>query len=107
MADAIVVFVTCGSEEEAAAIARAAVEERLAACATLVRGVDSTFRWKGEIHRETEHLLILKTRRELFEWLKMRVREIHSYETPEIIALPVEAGLAEYVQWIEDETALP
>ena len=100
-----VVFATVGSREEAERIAAAVVEERLAACCNLVPGVCSVYRWKGAVHRDDETLMILKTRRSLFESLRARIKSLHSYEVPEIIALPLIAGHADYLNWVEQETA--
>lgn len=105
MEEVSIVLVTAGSEEEAAGIGRALVEEKLAACANIVPSIRSIYRWKGEIHDEQECLLIIKTRSPLFAPLKDRVRALHSYETPEIIAFPVEQGLPDYIAWVIGETA--
>ncbi len=100
----IVVLVTCPRRAEGEKIARTLVRERLAACANLVGNVTSIFSWKGKIERAREVLLVIKTRRVLFERLKRRVRELHSYTVPEIIALQVRAGNREYLAWLEKET---
>jgi uncharacterized protein involved in tolerance to divalent cations len=104
MTDYILVFITASSEKEGEKIAGALVKERLAACANLIGGVKSTFRWKGEISSEQEVLLIAKTKDRLFEKLKKRVLELHSYEVPEILALPILAGFEKYLAWMEKET---
>ncbi len=98
-----IVLVTAGSEEEAAAIGRTLVEERLAACANIVPHVRSIYRWKGAIHDEQEFLLIIKTRTSLFEAVQKRVKELHSYEVPEIIAFPIARGLPQYLEWVQGE----
>lgn len=105
MTDKIAVFSTCGSEEEAKRIARALVEQRLAACVNVVSPVRSVYRWKGAIEEAEEWLLLIKTRRDLFEKLEERLRALHSYDTPEIVALPMVAGAAAYLDWIDAETA--
>ncbi len=105
MEEVSIVLVTAGSEEEAAAIGRTVVEERLAACANIVPSIRSIYRWKGKVHDEQECLLIMKTRTPLFASLRDRVRALHSYETPEIIAFPVEQGLPDYIAWVIGETA--
>jgi periplasmic divalent cation tolerance protein len=102
--DRILVLVTCATAEEAGTIAERLVEERLAACATVAGPVQSVFRWQGAISRETEHQLILKTRRACFDALAQRVRELHSYEVPEIVALPIAVGSADYLNWIDENT---
>ena len=102
--NAIVVLITAGSRQEAEKLAERLVDERLAACCSLVGNVTSFFRWKGAVQKESEILIIAKTSADTFERLKARVRELHSYDVPEIIALPVVAGLDEYLKWIHDET---
>ncbi len=104
MTDALVVLVTTPSPERAAEIARALVEERLAACGNVVPGIRSLYRWQGKIQDEPEALLLLKTTRARFEALRDRVLALHPYEVPEEIALPVEAGNARYLEWIAAET---
>ena len=100
----IVVFITAPDEEMAAVIARALVEESLAACVNIVRGIRSIYSWQGNIEDETEVLMIAKTKKGLFDKLSQRVKELHSYQTPEIIALPVIAGSPEYIAWLNDAT---
>jgi periplasmic divalent cation tolerance protein len=99
-----VVFVTVGKREEAEKIADALVAERLAACCNLVPSVKSIYRWKGEICRDEETLMVIKTRRERFEALRARVKALHSYAVPEIVALPIIAGHADYLDWVCEET---
>ena len=103
MGDYIVVLVTA-PEKEAPELARALVEERLVACANLVPGLRSVYWWKGKIEDEPEVLCIMKTRSTLFEALRNRVRELHSYEVPEIMALPILAGNEPYLDWIAEST---
>jgi periplasmic divalent cation tolerance protein len=100
----IVVFITAPGEEEAAAMARALVEERLAACVNIVRDVRSIYRWEGKIEDDREALMVVKTREDLFDALSGRVRELHGYSVPEVIALPILKGLKEYLQWLEEQT---
>jgi periplasmic divalent cation tolerance protein len=102
--DALVVLVTAPTAEKAAEIARAVVEERLAACGNVVPGLRSIYRWEGKVHDEGEALLVLKTARDRLEALRARVVALHPYEVPEVIALPVEAGHAPYLAWIAGET---
>jgi len=104
MSDFIVIFVTCGSEEEALKIARTLVEERLAACANLVSPIRSIYRWEGKIWDEKEWLLVIKTQDARYGDLEKRVKSLHSYSVPEIIALPIKEGSAGYLQWIEEMT---
>ncbi|MDA8092201.1 MAG: divalent-cation tolerance protein CutA [Nitrospiraceae bacterium] len=100
----IVVFITAPDEEMAARIAKALVGETLAACVNIVRGVRSIYSWQGNIEDEAEVLLIAKTKKSLFEKLSRRVKDLHSYQTPEIIALPITAGVPEYIDWLNDVT---
>ena len=100
MPDILTVFVTTANEEEAVRIAKILVIERLAACANMVPGVRSIYRWKGEIWDTEERLLILKTRATLFPALEKRIRALHSYEVPEIVAIPIVAGSAPYLEWV-------
>jgi periplasmic divalent cation tolerance protein len=100
----IVVLVTASGEEEAAGIARALVGERLAACANVVREIRSIYRWQGKVEDEKEALLVIKTREALFEPLARRVKELHGYSVPEVIALPIVKGSEGYLRWLEEET---
>ena len=104
MVEFVVVIVTCGSEEEALKVAHALVEEHLAACANVVSPIRSIYRWEGKVWDEKEWLLIIKTQRSRFEELEKRVRSLHSYTTPEIIALPIVEGSSPYLRWIEEMT---
>ena len=102
--DLCAVFVTVGKRDEAEKIGSALVEEKLAACCNLVGPIRSIYRWKGEICRDEETLLILKTRREGFEKLRARVVQLHSYIVQEIVAIPIVAGHAPHLDWVRDET---
>ena len=102
MTDALVVLVTAPSAETAAEVARALVEEGLAACGNVVPGLRSIYRWQGQVHDEAEALLVLKTERRLLEALKARLPVLHPYQVPELLALPVEGGLAPYLEWIAE-----
>ncbi len=99
-----VVMVTVGSSEEALSIARTLVEEQLAACVNIVPRIRSIYRWKGDICDDEEQLLIMKTRTDLFPALQSRIRELHSYEVPEIISFPVAEGSPDYLNWVLDNT---
>ncbi len=101
----LAVLCACPDEATAARIARELVEGRLAACVNRLPGVHSTYRWDGAVHDEPEVLLIVKTTRERYQALEMRLKALHPYELPEIIALPVEAGSAGYIDWVGRETA--
>lgn len=100
----IIVFITASNEDEAARIARALVEARLAACVNLIRNIRSVYSWQGKIEDEAEVLMIAKTRRSLFDALSKKVKELHSYTVPEIIALPIVAGSADYLNWLKEVT---
>lgn len=99
----IVVYVTVGSSDEGNRLAHVLVEERLAACVNRIRPVRSVYRWQGKIEQSDEELLIIKTKRELFDRLKKRVEGLHSYSVPEIIALPILEGSEGYLKWMEEE----
>ena len=103
MSEFIVVFVTVGSSDEGDRLAHALVEERLAACVNRVGAVQSVYRWQGRVEQSGEELLIIKTKRELFERLKKRVQELHSYSVPEILALPVLEGSESYLKWLGEQ----
>jgi periplasmic divalent cation tolerance protein len=100
-ADRIIVLVTAGSEEQARKIAELLVEEKQAACVNVVPRVDSLFRWKGKIDSARESLLLVKTRASLLPQIISLVEGIHSYEVPEIIALPIIGGSEEYLKWLD------
>ena len=103
MTDKMVVLVTCGSAKEAAVIARALVRERLAACVNIQQStVRSIYRWKGRVEEAQEHLLIIKTSRRLLADLQKEIERRHSYDVPEIIALPIVAGSAAYLAWVKE-----
>ncbi len=107
MTDKRLVFVTCSSEEEASRIARALVAERLAACVNILESpVRSVYRWKGRVETAMEHLLIIKTRRARVRALEATVKRLHSYDTPEMIALPIAEGSRRYLAWL-DESVRP
>ena len=104
MDEKIVVMITAGSEEEGAAIARALLEERLIACANLIGGIRSLYRWEGKVCDDPEILLLCKTERRLFSRLAEKVKSVHSYDVPEIIALPLVEGWQPYLDWVGQET---
>ncbi len=103
MHEPIIVFCTCSTEEEAKTIAQALVEERLAACVNIAGHVTSIYRWDGKIESAAEWLLIIKTISGQFSRLAERVKALHSYDVPEIVALPVVAGAEAYLQWIREQ----
>ena len=102
--DHIVVFMTASGEDEAASIARALVENRLAGCVNIVNGVRSVYRWQGKTEDETEVLMIAKTRKSLFQSLLNKVKELHSYTVPEVVAFPIIEGSEDYLKWLGEVT---
>ncbi len=104
MADAYVVFCTVPDEDVAGRVARALIEERLAACVNITDPVRSVYWWRGKIEDHREILLVVKTRPALFDRLKARIAEIHPYEVPEVVAMRVEAGAEKYLAWVTAET---
>lgn len=99
------VLMTAPDPEAADRLATALVEARLAACANLVPGVTSIYRWEGAVERAKEVLLVLKTTRQRLPALLERAAELHPYDVPEVLALPVEAGHVPYLRWVADETS--
>jgi periplasmic divalent cation tolerance protein len=99
-----VIFTTTGSEEQALAIARALVSERLAACVNIIGPIRSVYRWRDAIEDEREYLLLIKTRALNYMKVERRVRELHRYEVPEVLALTVDRGSPPYIQWLLDST---
>ncbi len=105
MTDKIVILSACDSQEQAARLARHLVEMRLAACVNIVAGVRSVYRWKGAIEDATEWLLVIKSRRDLFSAIRTEIAKMHSYEVPELLALPVVEGSDGYLAWMDRELA--
>lgn len=102
MSRGVVVLVTCGSAKEAKSIANALVRKRLAACVNVLTGpVQSIYRWKGRVETAREYLLVIKTSLGQFAALEKEIRRLHSYQVPEIIALPIAAGWKPYLKWLE------
>jgi periplasmic divalent cation tolerance protein len=100
----LVIFVTVGNEKEAIRIGEGMVSARLAACANIVPGVQSIYHWKGKVVKAQETLLILKSTKTRYRALEKAIKAMHTYETPEIIALPVKEGLDQYIGWVRNET---
>ena len=98
------IFVTAGSEEQALAIARALVGERLAACVNIVGPVRSIYRWRDGVEDDREYLLIIKTRATLYMKVETRVREMHTYEVPEVLSVTADRGSPPYIKWLLDST---
>lgn len=104
MAEEIVILITVGSPDEAATIARTLVDEHLAACVNIIPSVRSFFFWEGRTQDAAEALMICKSRMPLMDAVIARVKTLHTYAVPEIIALPVAAGLPSYLAWVKDAT---
>jgi len=102
--DEIVVFITASNEDEAAKISRALVESRLAGCVNIIRNIRSIYSWQGKIEDEPEVLMIAKTRKPLLDAFMKKVKELHSYTVPEIIAFPVIGGSEDYLKWLREVT---
>jgi periplasmic divalent cation tolerance protein len=107
MTDKVVVFVTCGSAEEGRRIARALVEERLAACVNVSSPIRSLYRWEGRVCDDREVLLVIKSSRLLFDRLRRTVERLHSYQVPEVLCLPVIDGSPNYLNWLAGAVASP
>ena len=101
----VVVLMTAPNGEEAEAIGKKVVTEGLAACCNIVPGIKSIYVWKEKLCAEAEVLCVFKTRKNLFERLRDRILELHSYDVPEVIALEITAGLKEYLGWIDEVTS--
>lgn len=101
---AIAIFCTAPDPASAERIASALVDERLAACVNLVPGLTSVFRWEGQVQREPEVLLMIKTQRGRFDAVAARIKALHPYTVPELIALPIDASTPDYLAWLEENT---
>lgn len=97
-------LITASSEDEGAKIARALVEARLAACVNIAKDVRSIYTWQGKIEDESEVLMVVKTQKNLFDALLSKVKELHSYTVPEVIALPIIKGSEDYLKWLKEVT---
>ena len=100
----VVIFVTAANKKEAEKIASVLIEEKLAACVNIIENLHSIFWWQGKVYRLKEALLIVKTRKTLMNKLIKKVKSLHSYAVPEIIALPIVSGDKKYLQWINEST---
>ena len=105
MTEALIVFTTFANENEAATVARVLVEERLVACANLLPGARSLYRWRGEVKDEREVVVLLKTRKQDWPALISRLHELHSFDTPECVAVRIAAGAPRYMAWLEEALA--
>jgi periplasmic divalent cation tolerance protein len=103
MTDKIVVLSTCASAQEAELIARRLLDKRLAACVNILPGVRTFYRWKGAIEDDKEILLVIKSSRALFGELRAEIEKLHSYEVPEVIAIPLVDGSERYLAWLDRE----
>lgn len=104
MGDEIVILITAGSEAEAESIGRALVDDHLAACVNIIPGVRSFFFWDGKTQAEEEVLMVLKSRVPLVSRIVSRVKKMHSYTVPEVIALPIVGGSSDYLAWVSEAT---
>jgi periplasmic divalent cation tolerance protein len=102
--NAVLVYVTAPGREEALRIGRTIVSESLAACANILDGLTSVFRWNSEMQQESEALLLLKTRADLAQRVVQRVQELHPYDVPAIVVLPIQGGSTLFLSWIGEET---
>ncbi len=100
--EAIVVFITAPTRDEARALADRLVETQLAACVQILPEMESVYHWQGKVERQPEHLLLAKTTADRFAELEREVRAMHSYETPEIVSFPITRGSADYLRWLEE-----
>ncbi len=103
----LIIFVTAANKKEAEKIAMGLIKDRLAACVNITDKIDSFFWWQGRVDRAKEALLIIKTKKTLFAKLIKKVKSLHSYEVPEIIALPIAAGDKKYLEWLSDSVRKP
>ena len=97
----LLIYCTCPDRALAERIAEAVVADRLAACVNIVPGITSIYRWQGEVQHDSELLLLIKTRGECYPALEARIRELHSYDVPEIIAVPIQWGSESYLAWLD------
>jgi periplasmic divalent cation tolerance protein len=108
LTDKFVVLVTCSSAAEARRIAQAVVKARLAACVNILPGaVTSVYRWKGNVESARERMIMIKTSRKRFDKLRAAVEHLHSYDVPELVALPIVAGSPKYLGWLEENLKQP
>lgn len=102
MTDQVVIFVTASNQEECRRIAHFLVENRLAACVNITQPIESVYRWQGKVEQEQEFQLFIKSTRALFPDVRTAITRLHSYQTPEIVCLPIIDGSEAYLQWIAD-----
>ncbi|MFY9556046.1 MAG: divalent-cation tolerance protein CutA [Blastocatellia bacterium] len=104
MSRELIVFVTTSNSDEAASIANVLVSERLAACVNIISTIESIYRWEGEVTRDHETLMIVKTTEQRYAELERRVKSLHGYSTPEVVAIKIERGSEDYLKWLRDST---
>jgi periplasmic divalent cation tolerance protein len=97
----LIVYVTASTRKEAERLSRALVKEKLAACVSIIPGISSCYRWKGQIEQAKEILLMIKTTARRYPALEKRIRSLHSYSVPEIVAIPVVKGNPAYIEWLK------
>jgi len=107
IAKVLIVLTTCPNGEVGVQLSRTLVEERLAACVNCLAGMVSTYIWEGAVQTDQETLLLIKTTEERFEAVKRRIGELHPYELPEVVAIPVCAGTEKYLEWVRDNVKSP
>lgn len=105
MSNELLVLVTAPSQDDAGRIANALVEERLAACVNIVAAIDSVYRWEGRVTTDREALLIIKTTAARYEQIEQRVKQLHTYSTPEVIAIKIDRGSSDYLSWLSDSVS--
>ena len=99
-----IIYSTTGSIEEARKIARTLVEEKVVACVNIIPKIESIYRWKGKIEEDNECVLLAKTTDKNIDKAVQRIKELHSYDVPDIVAIPITHGFKEYLDWVEEET---
>lgn len=103
MTDLVMIFCTCGTQDEALTIGHSLIEAKLAACVNVLPSIHSIYRWQGNVETAEEVLLIIKTTQERFPAVRDRIAQLHAYDTPEIIAMPVMEGSEGYLAWLRDQ----
>jgi periplasmic divalent cation tolerance protein len=106
MTDGLIIFSTCGSEEEAKRLAQVLVEEKLAGCVNVIRGIESIYRWEDKVESAAECLLVIKTEAGRFDALSARLQDLHSYEVPEVVAFPIVRGAEKYLGWLKEQVRI-
>jgi periplasmic divalent cation tolerance protein len=101
LANHLIIFCTCPNKDTAEKIARLLVETNMAACVNILPGISSIYSWKGQIESAQEHLLLIKAHKDYYQSIETTIRDLHPYELPEIIAVPIDCGLPEYLHWID------